>query len=350
MNTPVVTFFNNRVGAGKTSLVYHLSFMLAKMGVNVLVLDLDPQARLTTAFVEESGLEQLWIDSSEPTTIYRSIEPLTRMRDLLEPLVVPIDTRLHLIAGDISLSNFEEFLSSEWPDRTSVKSLDRSFRAITAFWQVARMAARKVEADLIIVDIGPNFTAINRSALIAGNAVIIPLGADICSLQALRNLGPVLGQWRQSWQELLENSSHPDFPLPTGEMKPLGYSVRHYNLRLGNPIEADDRWFNLIPRVYHETILGELIPETSPGFDRACLATIKHYRSLMEMGQQARKPIFSLKPADGAVGAHALAVLQSYRDFENLARTILEHIGDDGLLSAANLPARTPAATIKTAQ
>ena len=56
MNAPVIAFFNNKGGVGKTSLVYHLSWMYADMGLNVLASDLDPQANLTAAFLEDERL------------------------------------------------------------------------------------------------------------------------------------------------------------------------------------------------------------------------------------------------------------------------------------------------------
>ena len=33
--------------------------------------------------------------------------------------------------------------------------------------------------------------------------------------------------------------------------------------------------------------------------------TLRNYRSLMPMAQEARKPMFDLSPADGAIGSHA---------------------------------------------
>ncbi|XYH96794.1 hypothetical protein ACMHYB_54975 [Sorangium sp. So ce1128] len=50
--------------------------------------------------------------------------------------------------------------------------------------------------------------------------------------------------------------------------------------------------------------------------------TIRHYRSFMPMTQEARKPMFLLEPADGAIGSHAAAVQDCRRDFEALARRI----------------------------
>lgn len=63
-------------------------------------------------------------------------------------------------------------------------------RILSSFWQILQMAAQKIQADIILVDIGPNLGAINRSVLIATDYVAIPLGADLFSLQGLKNLGP----------------------------------------------------------------------------------------------------------------------------------------------------------------
>lgn len=55
--------------------------------------------------------------------------------------------------------------------------------------------------------------------------------------------------------------------------------------------------------------------------DPECVATLKDYRCLMPMAQEARKPIFRLKPADGAIGCHVQALQDCYRDFRALTRT-----------------------------
>jgi cellulose biosynthesis protein BcsQ len=49
MRAPVLTFFNNKGGVGKTSLVYHVAWMFSELWRRVLVADLDPQANLTAA-------------------------------------------------------------------------------------------------------------------------------------------------------------------------------------------------------------------------------------------------------------------------------------------------------------
>ena len=49
----IIAFFNNKGGVGKTTLVYHLAYMLAEQGYKVLAADLDPQSNLTAMFLEE---------------------------------------------------------------------------------------------------------------------------------------------------------------------------------------------------------------------------------------------------------------------------------------------------------
>ena len=56
--------------------------------------------------------------------------------------------------------------------------------------------------------------------------------------------------------------------------------------------------------------------------DPACVAALRHYRSLMPMAQEARKPIFLLRAVDGALGSHAAAAQQAYGDFSALATRI----------------------------
>ena len=208
-------------------------------------------------------------------------------------------------------------------------------RMLSSFWQVMQMGAAQVGADIILVDIGPNLGAINRSVLIATNKVVIPLGADLFSLQGLTNLGPTLRSWRGLWQKRLDNWNqnndriqYPEFKLPVGEMQAIGYVCQQHGVRLDRPVRAYDKWVNRIPKVYREAVLNQQnAPALKQAEDPYCLATIKHYRSLIPMGQEHRKPIFELTSADGAIGSHAGAVQGARQDFLELSKRIAQQIG-----------------------
>jgi hypothetical protein len=272
-------------------------------------------------------LVDIWEDSASPNTLFRCVQPLLGVSDILSAKVVPISPQLSLIPGDLALSGFEDQLSEQWPKSMGDNNLERPFRVLTAFWQVVQKAASDFEADLILVDVGPHLGAINRSALIASDFVVIPLGADLYSLAGLRNLGPTLRSWRTLWKKRLDNWAAPSFALPLGSMKPLGYIAQQHGVRLSRPIKAYDRWLNKMPLEYRQSALDEHAELAPPiGEDPHCLAMLKHYHSLVPLAQEARKPMFFLKPADGAIGTHAYAAQSSYEDFHVLATTILERI------------------------
>lgn len=326
MSVPILTFFNNKGGVGKTSLIYHLSWMFSNIGRRVVAMDADPQANLTASFLDDDRLEEIWNDTGNPRTIYSCLKPLGGMGDLREPIPTRVTETLSLIPGDVALAGFEESLSDEWPRSMGNSNLERPFRILSAFWHIAQSAAKETNADIILMDVGPNLGAINRSALIASDYIIIPLGADIFSLQGLRNLGPTLRSWRSLWRKRLENWQNPVFELPLGSMTPIGYLIQQHGIRLTRPVKAYDRWIKRIPNMYRNYITEEPETDIGPEKDSYCLATIKHFRSLVPMAQEARKPIFSLTSADGAIGSHASAVHDAYIDFQTLAQTISQKI------------------------
>ncbi|NLX54853.1 MAG: AAA family ATPase [Planctomycetaceae bacterium] len=327
MNIPVIAFFNNKGGVGKTSLVYHAAHMIAELGCRVVAADLDPQGNLSAACLEEDRLEQLWPENRDVPTIFGAVHPLKRgVGDVMQPLLETVAENLALIPGDMALSEFEDDLSQMWS-----KCLDRderAFRVMSAFWRVIQSGGEKHNARVILIDLGPNLGAINRAALIAAESVVIPVGPDLFSLQGLRNLGPRLLSWRTEWKERLDKNPVADLRLPEGRMNPIGYIVMQHSVRRDRPVKSYEKWIARIPQAYRRYVLDQS-GRASPSLreDEHCIALLKHYRSLMPMAQEARKPIFQLKPADGALGAHAVAVQDAYRDFRQLAEGILHRAG-----------------------
>ena len=239
------------------------------------------------------------------------------------------------VRGDVALSSFEDTISAEWSKSVAGSNLYRPLRILSAFWQILQLAATETNADLLLIDIGPNLGAINRSVLIAADYVVIPMGADLFSLQGLKNLGPTLVDWKEEWTRRLDNWSrskekpdYSDFILPEGKMKPIGYLCQQYGVKLNKPVKAYNKWVQKIPAAYREFVLKEEISENiKQEDDPHCIATIRHYRSLVPIAQEHRKPIFDLTPADGAIGAHAGAVSAANDDFKQLAFKIAARIG-----------------------
>jgi cellulose biosynthesis protein BcsQ len=327
MSIPVIAFFNNKGGVGKTSMVYHLAWMFSDRGLRVIAADLDPQGNLTAAFLDEDRLEQVMPTNGHPLTIFGAVQPLKQgTGDISDPHVEIISDRLGLILGDMALSTFEDDLSEVWPK--CLGGDPRAFRVMSAFWRLVQKAGEQHGADVILIDLGPNLGAINRASLIASDFVVIPLGPDLFSLQGLQNLGPALRNWREGWQKRLKENPPEDLPLPCGKIQPVGYIVLRHTIRLDRPVKAFERWMARMPSTYAEAVLQEpLEPKVTIDTDPNCIARLKDYRSLMPLAQEARKPMFFLKPADGALGAHTYSVTEAYKDFKMVAQKIVAKTG-----------------------
>jgi len=123
-------------------------------------------------------------------------------------------------------------------------------------------------------------------------------------------------------KDRLDRKPQTTLELPKGDMRPLGYVVVQHGVRLARLVKAYDKWINGIPGEYRESVLQEKDEHIPISQGPYKLALLKHYRSLMPMAQEARKPMFHLKPADGAIGAHPQSAHDAYNDFRALAAIV----------------------------
>jgi len=335
-----IGFFNNKGGVGKTSLVYHVAWMLAELGHRCIAADFDPQANLSSFFLDEERLEELW-SAAPRQTVHGAIAPLFRgigdiqdpfveaiqplfrgIGEIQDPFVEPVHERIGLLVGDLNLSGFEDDLSLSWAQ--CAVGQERAFRVTSALARTLAAAGKIFGAEFGLVDVGPNLGALNRAALLACDGVVVPLGADLFSLQGLRNMGPAIRAWRAAWADHKPKNPDPALLLPAGTIDPLGYIVTRHSVLAGRPARAFGRWIERIPDQYREFVLAHPAhTPLNPGSDPNRIAQLKDYRSLMPLAQEARKPMFHLRPADGAFGGHQQAVAECYTDFKQLTEEIL---------------------------
>jgi len=232
--------------------------MYAELGCPVVAVDLDPQANLSAVFLDEDRLVQLWPDGDHPDSILGAVAPILRgLGDVSEPHVEALDVNLGLVVGDLGLSRFEAKLSSAWPD--CLGGDESAFRTESAFQRTIRRAADRRNADLALVDVGPNLGAINRAAIIAADFVVFPLAPDLFSLQALRNVGSTLREWREAWRDRIARRPEvPDLDLPPADITPAGYVVMQHAVRSGRPVQAYRKWIGRIPEVYRKEVLARV--------------------------------------------------------------------------------------------
>jgi len=331
MTAPIITFFNNKGGVGKTSTLYNLSRMFAKLGKRVLAVDLDPQANLTSLCLDDETLLKLWenedYENQDAQTIYHAVQQLIEgigdVKTISPKELLPNALNYAILPGDLRLSQFEDKLASEWNSVLGGKP--SGLNVTSAFARLIKVVAESYQADIIFVDVGPNLGAINRAALIASDYVAIPLIPDLFSIQGLKNVGKYLVDWRKDWQQGLNNLKVAAEKYPTGKMQPIGYIILQHRERQSRLVAAHQRWAAKVPQTYIESVLGQSYEDTEN--DPNMIGSIRNYQSMMALSHESRKPIFDLKPADGAIGSHVRVVKESEDTYRNLAIVIAERVG-----------------------
>lgn len=324
--------FNNKGGVGKTTLTFNLAHMAAENEIPTVLLDYDPQCNLTSVILDEDDLVDLWEkDTTAGRSVASCIDLVRRGKgDIHSPNLRQVVENLWLLPGDLALSQFEQPLAMAWGQVHSMAN-EQALHVATALVRLAETAAKRVNAELVFIDVGPSLGALNRAVLLAADAVIIPLAPDLFSLQGLKNVGPMLRTWQHDWRRVLERESS---ELPHHEAAAIGYIVQQHLARSDRPVAAYDRWAAQIPSTFSEYVLEKkpsskkkLVVEKDPH----CIGLLKHFASLVPLAQAARKPIFSLKRADGVAGGQIQAVARARKEISALLDKILVKVGLDSI-------------------
>lgn len=316
-----IAFMNPAVGVGTTSLVYHLAWTFADLGINVVAVDLDPQGHLTRRFLDDETFDAL--HQNGRTAFGALSASLASSHSEVRPHVEEPIPGLGLLAGALALNRVSDELSQHWRD--GLDGIASAFGALDAPHRIFQAAAERVAARAVLVDLGTAPSPLVRAALLAADGVIIPLGPDLPSLRGLREAGVLLAEVRQGWLRRRRHAP-PNVPIPAGELCPLGYILFQRQVRFDRPPVAHLRCFQAIPAAYRTAMLG---PQSDDAEDRDGhrIATLGAYTLLEPMAAEARKPLFDLAPADGVLDSHAKAVTACRLEYIALARTIAKRAG-----------------------
>jgi cellulose biosynthesis protein BcsQ len=324
-----LVLFHNKGGVGKTTLTFNLAHMAARLGHRTAVLDYDPQCNLSSIFLSEEELAELWQSGAADETVAACIEPVRRGKGGVNPPQMRlVADQLWVLPGHLDLSRFEQALAEEWPKTMSAGN-ERSLDVTTSLDLLSNMAGDAVGADLVFLDVGPSLGALNRAALLCCDAVVMPLAPDLFSLQGMRNVGPTLRSWRDDWHVVRERhmTGREQMALPPHEFRPIGYVVQQHLARKDQAVKGCARWAESIPSTFRQEVLGESAAGSgSVDDDRFCLASIRHFASLVPIAQQARKPMFDLKQSDGIGGGQIQAVARCRREFEALVQKLVDRL------------------------
>ncbi|ASF47313.1 ParA family protein [Methylovulum psychrotolerans] len=151
--TVTIAVSNHKGGCGKTTTVINLAAELAKLGLSVLVIDLDPQANAS-----------LHIGKKHPSEVSVTCAELLLSEIEKLPLAIHEDTHIEgvsLIYGSLLLGRTEDELKDVVP-RPSEELRDK-IRPLQGIY------------DVILIDCPPSLKLLTSNALAAASHLIIPI-------------------------------------------------------------------------------------------------------------------------------------------------------------------------------
>ena len=178
----VLSVANQKGGVGKTTTTINLATALAMAKQRILVVDMDPQGNLTSGL----GLK------GQPAAAGTIYQALTSAEATDDPAAFLLETRvkdLWLVPADRHLTGAEVELVT-LPDR------ERRLRDF--------LAPLRDRFDFILVDTPPSLGLLTLNALVAADAVLIPLNCEYFALEGLADLVATLRRVRASLNPSLD--------------------------------------------------------------------------------------------------------------------------------------------------
>jgi chromosome partitioning protein len=162
--TKIISITNNKGGVGKTTTALNLGAALVKLGKKTLLIDLDPQANLTTSF---------GVDEKNQSHIGHF---LLGEKDWQEILIQKQES--HGVAFDL-LPSSNYLLESE--EKLSLRPMREGILS-------KKLSTLKKDYDFILIDCPPSLGLLTNNALFASDDFIVPIQAEFFAYKGITNL------------------------------------------------------------------------------------------------------------------------------------------------------------------
>jgi chromosome partitioning protein len=174
----ILAVANQKGGVGKTTTAVSVGASLAEMGRKVLLIDIDPQANATSGL----GIDRSHVE----TSIYDVVVLGRALAEARIPTMVP---GLDIVPSDIALAGSE------------IELVDLARRERRLQYALEAMGS---DDDYILIDSPPSLGLLTINAVVAAEALLIPIQCEFYALEGLgllmhtlallrRELKPTLG-------------------------------------------------------------------------------------------------------------------------------------------------------------
>ena len=160
-----IAVINKKGGEGKTTTVINLATSLSILGLNNLIIDLDPQGNATTGLGKSNN--------DEDKNIYNLLINKKSLSEVIQKTEIK---KLDVIGSHVNLSGLE------------VETANDSGRAFILKKILAAEKTLLAKYDNIFIDCPPSLSLLTIMALVASDEILVPLQTEFFALEGITQL------------------------------------------------------------------------------------------------------------------------------------------------------------------